>query len=418
MELRVEMIAVGDELLNGTIDDTNASWLGDRLRRLGVTVARRQVVPDRVDAIAASLRLATGDADLVVVCGGLGPTVDDRTAEAAAAFAGRPVVLHEEALAQIDARFAAAGRTRRPLDVKQARLPEGAEVLENPVGTAPAFRLRLPEREPGRDPAPPRTEVIFLPGVPSEFRTLAERYVLPGLQARLERVPCEATWKFFGLRESDLAAVVDSLDTEGLEIHYRAHFPEIHLRAEADTPVALDRLGRAVLERCADQWFGGEEARFAATVNEALRQRGWTMAAAESCTGGQIAAMVTEEPGASDVFLLSVVSYANSAKRDLLGVPEALLSEHGAVSRPVVEAMARGARERSGATLGLAVSGIAGPGGGSAEKPVGTVHFALATEKGVTHRHHRFPWDRARTRTVAAYVGLAMVRQACAGTIG
>ncbi len=401
MTLRVEMIVIGDEILNGTVTDTNGAWVGRQAAALGAVISRRQVVPDIIADIVDAMRLsARSSADLVVLSGGLGPTQDDLTAQAAAAFLGVDVVLHREALDQVQARRLRSGRAVGALDEKQAWLPAGATVLENPVGTAPAFCIAFEG-----------TTFIALPGVPRELHELMRLYVLPRIAAGLESAPAVDTWKFFGVTESELATQVNTLDTAGLELHYRAHFPEIHVTAVAPDPARVARFGSALTALLGHRYFGGADAEFPAVINAALAARGFTVATAESCTGGLVGQMITSVPGSSAVYEYGVIAYANSVKRDVLGVPQALLDEHGAVSQPVVEAMAAGVRERAKATFGIAVSGIAGPGGGTADKPVGTVHIAVADPEGVQHRRLSFPFERERTRVLAAYAALSLIHK-------
>ncbi len=399
----LELIAIGDELLNGQVVDTNSAWLGNEVGRLGLTVRRRQVVADAFADIAAALALAASRSDVVVVSGGLGPTVDDMTAEATARWLGVDWVLHETALAQVQARYAWAGRGTRPIDEKQARLPATATVLENPVGTAPAFSVTQGS-----------CLLFFFPGVPHEYKTLSTRYALPELGRRAGTAPTVRTWKLFGTTESGLAHLVDGLDPAGLALHYRAHFPEIHL-----TVVAAQAAQAANVAAFAERFerelgayiFGDGDARLPAVVNALLQAGGHSLATAESCTGGLLGQLITSEPGSSAVYLGGFIAYANAAKTQWVGVPDALLEAHGAVSEPVALALAQGARTRSGATFGLGVTGIAGPGGGTPDKPVGTVHVALATPDGTHHRKVHFRWDRERIRLVTATLALDMLRR-------
>lgn len=396
---RVEVVVIGDEILDGTVTDTNSAWLGRRAAELGARIRWRQVVPDTIDAIVQAFRLAASRAELVLVSGGLGPTEDDLTAQAAAAFLGVPVELNGEALQQIEKWRQRSDRAMRKLDEKQARLPASARPLWNPVGTAPAFEFESSG-----------ATFVALPGVPRELRELVERYVVPRLEALVDHVPQSRTWKFFGVTESELATRVDALDTDDLEIHYRAHFPEIHLTVVAADAEGIERFEPALMDVAGRQYFGGKDAELAAVVNAGLRERGWTVATAESCTGGWLSHLITSVPGASDVFEQGVIAYADRVKTDVLGVPQALLEEHGAVSRPVVEAMAASVRALSGADIGIATSGIAGPGGGTPQKPVGTIHVAASHAGGVKHRRLHFPFERERNRLLTAYVGLALIR--------
>ncbi len=403
MSPRIEILVIGDEILDGTVTDSNSAWLGRRLAEDGVFVQRRQVVPDTIDAIVGALERASADADLIVTSGGLGPTEDDLTADAVAAWMGVELETNAQARAWIQEWRDRSGRMMKAIDERQARLPMGAEPLHNPVGTAPAFAVEH------RD-----TRVVSLPGVPRELKELAKRYVRPWIRERVERRPARRTWKFFGPTESALAVVAEGLDASGLELHYRAHFPEIHLTAVAageDGPARLERFGIALRDAAGRHCFGGRDAELAEVVNAELEALGWTVATAESCTGGLIAQMITSVPGSSAVFRHGVVAYANEVKRDVLGVPQALLDEHGAVSEAVVRAMAVGVRDLAGADIGVATSGIAGPGGGTPDKPVGTVHIAAAGPSGVKHRSFVYPFERRRNRVVTAFAALALVRR-------
>jgi len=225
------------------------------------------------------------------------------------------------------------------------------------------------------------------------------------------QVPCTATWKFFGVTESEVAIAVGALDTTGLELHYRAHFPEIHLTVQgsAEAPIAALRSG--LMATLGKRYFGEGDTRFVSAINDGLRAAGRTVATAESCTGGLIAQLITSEAGSSDVFGTGLVTYSNAAKTALLGVPPELIERHGAVSKEVVCAMATGVRTLAASTYGVAVSGIAGPGGGTPDKPVGTIEVAVATPERVRHRHFQFPFDRERNRLLTAYAALDLVRR-------
>lgn len=393
----IEIVVIGDEILNGTVVDSNSAWLGARAEQLGAPVRWRQVVPDVIEEIVSALELARSRADVVITSGGLGPTVDDRTAEAVARFLGVELKYHADALAQISARRARSGRMLGEIDKKQAFLPATAQVLENIVGTAPAFAFESQD-----------TWFVSLPGVPREWKALCDRYVLPELSARAGTAPVSRTWKFYGYTESVLATRISELDVDGVELHYRPHFPEIHLTAVTIEEARMDAFDSVLTAAVGHRCFGGADATFAGAVVAGLARRGWTVATAESCTGGLIAQMITSVSGSSDVFGWGFVSYANEAKTGMLGVDPGLLAEHGAVSRAVVEAMAMGVREHGHADIGVAVSGIAGPGGGSADKPVGTIHFAVASPHGVEHKQLQLPFDRERNRVVTAYSALAL----------
>ncbi len=399
MTPRIEQIAIGDELLDGRVVDENSAWLGRELALLGVEVQQRQVVADRTEDIVGAFRLAAARADLVVVSGGLGPTSDDLTAEASAAFIGEPLALHPDALEHVRSRKVAAGRTPRPIDEKQALLPKSATVRENRAGIAPAFEVQSGG-----------VVFIHLPGVPREYRAICEDHVLPLVRSRLERAPVSRTWKFFGVTETEVAERAAEVLTDGAVVHYRAHFPEIHLSVVSHDVAVIDRMEGHLRASIWRHYFGDHTATFAGAVVEALAAAGQTVATAESCTGGLIGQLLTSVPGSSAVYVGGAVSYSNALKSTLLGVPAELIEAHGAVSEPVARAMAEGARAL-GATWGIGTTGIAGPGGGSAEKPVGTVHLAVAGPEGTHHRALRLPFDRDRNRLAFSFGALDMLRR-------
>ncbi len=399
----LELIAIGDELLNGTIADTNSATLAGELWRRGYPVARTTVVSDRLADIVLVLREAAARADVLVVGGGLGPTEDDRTAEAGALVAGVGRVRDAAALAHIQAFFTTYGRPMPENNARQADIPAGAEVLYSQVGTAPGFALQLG-----------RARAFFFPGVPREYRWFADTYLLPALAAAFAPRPLAwRTFRCFGGGESQLAKLLCEDTLPGpVDVAYRAALPDIHitLRAgggsAAEAQQNLEAAAAVLRERIGGFVYGVDDERFPAVVLQRFQARGATLALGESCTGGLVAEMLTAIPGASTVFVGGVVAYANAAKEALLGVRPETLAAHGAVSAETVIEMAHGARRRFGATVGVAVSGIAGPAGGSPEKPVGTVHFAAVTAERTLARVQRWPFDRAGVRVVAAWSAL------------
>ncbi|MEW6144322.1 MAG: competence/damage-inducible protein A [Thermodesulfobacteriota bacterium] len=390
--MRIEIITTGDELMSGLTQDGNFSWAGDTLASRGLAAEFHTTVGDDRESITAALGIASGRADAVIVSGGLGPTPDDLTAEVAAAFFGSPLELSDEALRSIEERMKQRGRVLTDMNRKQAYLPHGAEVLLNHWGTAPGFSMKKEG-----------TVFYFLPGVPREFRAMMEEYVLPGLErmaAGRKRVRSRLV-KTFGLPESEVAIRLQGIEREGIRLGYRAHFPEVHLRVTAfgntdgEAEELMKGFVRDVKSRLGSYVFSTEGETMEEVVGIFLRRHGMKLATAESCTGGLISNRITNVPGSSDYFLEGVVSYSNEAKRMLLGVPEDLLDTHGAVSAPVVEAMARGVRKLAGSDIGVGVSGIAGPGGGTPEKPVGTVFIGIDSEKGGT-RSEKFLFHGTR----------------------
>ncbi len=408
MSLSVELLSTGDELLTGQVTDTNSPWLMDRLWDAGVMVTRKTLVGDDRAVLEAVLRETTGRADLVVMSGGLGPTEDDLTAECVARVMGVPLELHAPSLAAIEERFKRFGRPMTPNNAKQARFPRGATVHPNRWGTAPGFSVQLG-----------RARLTCLPGVPAEYRGLAGEVVLPWVVDRLGAAPATRVLKLVGVGESAadqaMRPVMDDPAWRGVRFGYRAHFPEVHLKWTVDPPdaepraAAIESAVRAIFGESV--WGSGKE-ELAALVVDRLTARGQKVAVAESCTGGLLATLLTAVPGASAVLDLGVVAYANSVKVGVLGVPGPLLAAHGAVSEPVARAMAEGVRTAGDATWGIGITGVAGPGGGTPEKPVGTVHLALAGPAGTTAVARLYRWDRERVRLAAAFEALDLLRRA------
>jgi nicotinamide-nucleotide amidase len=408
VNLTVELLATGDELLTGQVVDTNSPWLMDRLWDAGVMVSRKTLVGDDRTVLEAALRETTGRADLVVMSGGLGPTEDDLTAECVARVLAVPLDQHAPSVLAIAERFQRMGRQMTPNNLKQARFPRGATVHPNRWGTAPGFSVQHG-----------RSTLTCLPGVPVEYRGLAAEVVLPWVAARLGATPAARVLKLIGLGESAadqaMRPVMDDPANAGVRFGYRAHFPEVHLKWMVDPPEAEPRA--AAIEAAVRAIFGGAvwgsgKEELAALTVARLTGRGEKVALAESCTGGLLASLITAVPGASAVLDLGVVAYADAIKAGLLGVPEPLLRAHGAVSEPVARAMAEGARRLAGSAWGLGLTGIAGPGGGTPEKPVGTVHLALAGPAGTGAVARLYRGDRERVRRAAAFEALDMLRRA------
>jgi nicotinamide-nucleotide amidase len=406
VSLVVEILSTGDELLTGQVVDTNSAWLMDRLWDLGVMVRRKTLVGDDRQDLLAALAETTGRADLVVMSGGLGPTEDDLTAECAAAAMGVPLEEDAASLQTIRRRFEKLGRTMTPNNAKQARFPRGATVIPNRFGTAPGFRVQLG-----------RAELFCLPGVPNEYRGICEQVVLPRVAARIGAPPAARLVKLFGIPESHadhaMRPVMDAAENAGVRFGYRAHWPEIHVKwtvPGVDAESRAERILAEVRRVFGDAIFGEGKQELAQLVVERLVARGERLALAESCTGGLLAQLVTSVPGASAAFDVGVVAYANTVKTAMLGVPAELLTAHGAVSEPVARAMSEGARLRGGATWGIGITGVAGPSGGTPEKPVGTVHMAIAGPSGTQPWERHFPGDRERIRKIAAHDALNQLR--------
>ncbi|HZZ85416.1 MAG TPA: competence/damage-inducible protein A [Anaeromyxobacteraceae bacterium] len=404
----VEILSTGDELLTGQVVDTNSTWLMDRLWDLGLMVRRKTLVADDRQDLQAALREVTGRADVVVMSGGMGPTEDDLTAECVAAVLGVPLELHEPSLEAIRRRFEQFGRPMTPNNRKQALFPRGAEVIPNRFGTAPGFSVTIG-----------RARLFCLPGVPVEYKGLCEEAVLPRLSAGLGAASAGRVVKLFGLGESSadqtMRPVMDDPRNAGVRFGFRAHWPEVHVKWAVSGPDAAARADRILEEVRAlfgEAVWGEGKDELPRLVVERLLARGEKVATAESCTGGLVAELLTGVPGSSGAFDLGVVAYSYEAKTELIGVPAALLAAHGAVSEPVARALAEGARARGRATYGVGITGIAGPGGGTPEKPVGTVHLALAGPDGTHHLARLYRGDRGRIRHSTAFEALFLLLRA------
>lgn len=393
--MRIEVLCIGDELLDGRTRDGNAAWFGSRLARDGLQLAQATLVADAPDEIIQGLERATVRADYLLVTGGLGPTLDDRTRQAAADWMGVALDQHVQVLEQMRERYASFGREFPATNARQALFPHGVEVLATEVGTAAGFRARHND-----------CVIDFVPGVPRECKWFCERYTLPVLGPAADDV-ISRRWKLFGVGESEVARRLDTLDLGGCVLHYQAHFPEVHLVLKARGAGAEAEMSRVAAE--IDLAVGahliahGDE-HLMGRLAAGLIKKGLTVATAESCTGGQIAQELTAVAGSSAYMLEGWVTYSNRAKVDRLGVKSQTLDDHGAVAAQTAREMAMGARERAGASVGLAVTGIAGPGGGTPEKPIGTVYMAIATPDGGWWRKLSLgPRSRGQVRTLTTW---------------
>ena len=421
--MRIEILTIGDELLLGFTIDTNGAHLARELAAVGASVARRATVGDAADEIAAAVRDALDRTGAVITTGGLGPTADDMTKPAIAALFGRGMHLDDEYLAALEARWQArVGRAMPASNRQQAMLPEGSRVLVNRHGTAPGVWL---EDERGR-------WVAMLPGVPREMRGMLADELLPLLRGRQRAAGGGAeppvvrarTLRTTSVAESALADRLGDLarGADGLSLAYLPGREGTDLRLvsrglpAAAADAALDAAAAQVRARVGDFVYGEGDTDLAAVVLAACRARGLTVAVGESCTGGLLGARLTSVAGSSDVVVGGVIAYGNAVKVAELGVSEAAIAEHGAVSEPVARQMAAGARARLGAGVGVGITGVAGPGGGSAEKPVGTVWIAVDVA-GAEPRAVRnvFVGDREEIRFRAAQFALDLVRRAVAG---
>jgi nicotinamide-nucleotide amidase len=409
--MKAEIIAIGSELVSGQALDTNSQWLSQALGGLGVAVHYHTTLGDLLDENVAAFKIAVARADLVVISGGLGPTQDDLTRQALAEVAGVVLVEDPASLAAIAAMFSRRNRAMAERNRVQALFPLGAEPLPNRVGTAPGIWMRLGQ-----------ATVVCLPGVPSEMRIMFAEQVAPrlGQSAGTGRVLLHHKINLFGKGESDI-------ESSALDLTARGRTPEVGITVseatisfritaegatEDEARRAMEPTIATIRERFGSLVVGEGSIDVADATAELLVGTGTTLATAESCTGGLVAHWITRIAGVSPVYLGGVVSYANSAKADLLGVPAPLIAEHGAVSPEVAEAMAAGVRTRFGADLGLSVTGVAGPTGGTPAKPVGLVYLGLADARGVQNRRLDIGSDQPREviQSRAAKAALNWVR--------
>ena len=406
-----EIIITGDEICSGAVVDSNSSHIAQRLEGKGIQVVRHNSVCDDIAAIVSILKEIGSRADITVVTGGLGPTSDDLTAEAAANAAGVGLAVNDMAQSSIEDFFKTRKRFMTDFDRKQAMLPEGAECLCNPVGTAPGFQLKIG-----------RCNFFFLPGVPFEMRRMLADSVLPWIE-RLYGSEKEFSFirniSIFGLTEADINQRLAGLAEKfpGIKPGFLTIFPEIHVKLYArgkDKNICNELLIKAsewVLNKIGDNVFSVDGESMEAVVGGLLRRKKATLAVAESCTGGLLSHWITNVAGSSDYFLFSGVTYSNEAKIKVLGVLPETLKRYGAVHEETAKEMAEGARRVSGADYGLATTGIAGPGGGTDEKPVGTVCIGLATPDVVKgYRFNFTSGNRSMNKKIFAMKALDLLR--------
>ena len=404
-----EIITVGTELLLGHVVDTNTSLIARALADIGIDVYRQTSVGDNQERIASAVREALARADVVLCAGGLGPTVDDLTRAAVACAVGQPLELCQDALQKLKQYFASLGRPLSDNNALQAYAPRGALLLDNPLGTAPGFISETGGRA-----------VIVMPGVPRELAAMLRDQAIPWIVEKFTAAERLITrvFKTIGVPESEVDKRIDDLFRAGVNpsIAVLAHDGQVDVKVTAKAATVQEARAligelepelRARLGSCIYAVDGGgiEE-----VLGSKLRERGWSIATAESCTGGLIAAMLTSVAGSSDYFRGGAVTYSNTAKTELLGVSPATLQRHGAVSAQTAAQMAQGARARFSADIGLSVTGIAGPGGGTAEKPVGLVYVGFASsEKHALARRYQFAGSRELIRRRAALTALTWV---------
>jgi nicotinamide-nucleotide amidase len=411
---RAALLAIGDEVLRGEVGNTNAAFLAERLFEAGFEICEHAVVSDDPRDIRTALVRLRADVDIVVATGGLGPTEDDRTVDVVADLIGTGTVADEPSLGAMKKRFATHGFELTPNNLRQVRVPVGAQALPNTAGIAPGFLVRLGT-----------VDAYFLPGVPREMERMFLDHVLPRLQRRMGETggppPAVRTWHVYGMGESHidhrLAGLLNGV--EGATLHFRTSNPVNHVKVivrdgqgGADQARAtLEKIDAELRKRIGPGIYAVDGESFPAAVAKALRAQGATLALAESCTGGLAGDLVTSEAGASQFFRGSIVAYADEVKTGVLGVKPETLADFGAVSEPAAREMAEGAKRVCGSSVAVAITGVAGPEGGSPDKPVGTVCFAVCGPGSTRTSTKLFAGGRERVRVAAAYYALDLARR-------
>jgi len=406
----IEIVTIGDELTSGCTVDTNSAFIAQSLYAMGFIVSQITTVGDGVGDIARVLQSPQEGTRFVVCTGGLGPTEDDRTAQAAAATFGRNIALDQEALDALINKYRKFNRRVSSVSKKQAMLPEGSQVIENPVGTACGFLIKEGQRS-----------FIFFPGVPEEVRAMTRSFLVPHIKKTLGsgQIMRNRTLKVFGIVESAIQErLKDALpESPTVSLAYYPHYPEIQLKLNGRGQDAgsveheMDIFRDIIYEKIGEFIYADTDVALEEVVGSLLRERRETLAVAESCTGGLISHRITNISGSSHYLERSVVVYSNQAKAQLLKVPENVLEEYGAVSRPVADYMAAGIRQHAQTTYGLAVTGIAGPTGGTSAKPVGTVFVGIASAQKTTVAEFHFPGNRDKIKLISSQMALNLLRK-------
>ncbi|HNU86212.1 MAG: competence/damage-inducible protein A [Pseudomonadota bacterium] len=411
--MNIGILTIGNELTSGRIADTNTSYLAREFHVRGWDVPVSMAVGDEAGAIGEALDFILERSDAVVVTGGLGPTADDITTECIAKYCGLPLYLDEAVLQTIRERFAARGLRWTDNNAKQAMFPQGAEPLRNPVGTAWGYVLNRGGKL-----------IAVVPGVPMEVKRMTPEVLVPLFEQKAGKTYIlTKTIKLFGLAEALIDSALADLPLAGttVSLGFYPRFPENHLvltarsadRARAEADLAL--IGKGVVERLSRNIFGYDEDTLEGMIGALLTEKKLTISIAESLTGGLIADRITNVPGSSAYFERGIVAYSNRSKTELLGVPEEVIREHGAVSRETAVLMAEGVRKTSGADVGLATTGIAGPSGGTGAKPVGTVFIAVSDGTRTVCRDFAFKWERRRIKEITTQWALELTRRFLAG---
>lgn len=409
------ILTIGNEIINGVITDTNRENIARELRSVGIAVSGMSSVGDQDTEIMEALDYAMNKADLTIVSGGLGPTEDDKTAHSAALFQGQPLELNEDQLRRIQGRFAKWGRTMSPSNAKQAMLPRNSLPIDNDYGTAPGFAIQRSNKY-----------ALFFPGIPAELMPMLRERGLPLIWDRIggqKKVFKSKTTVAYGLSESRLGEILADIakDTESCHLAFLPRFPVIRLRIDAsgendeEAGRIIDLKQDQIRNRIPENIISEDGGTIEETVIEILQDRNLTLTLAESITGGLIGEMLTRVPGASKTFMGSIVSYSNDMKIRILGVSEETIVKYGAVSHECAQEMAVGARMAGASSIGLSVTGIAGPEGGTPNKPIGTFFVGVSSAESVTSRRYLLPGGRQWIKTLAGMQALDLLRRSFLG---
>lgn len=403
-----EIITIGDELLIGQVIDTNSAWIAEQLNMIGIKVHQITSISDDQQHILTTLSEATGRAQLILITGGLGPTNDDITKQTLCRFFNTSLIFSEDAYKNVEKLFAARGYPVTEINRLQAMVPANCRVIPNPNGTAPCMWFE-------------KNGCIYIsmPGVPFEMKAIMEQEIIPQLLNKLNKVIIHRTILTEGVGESHLASIIEPWESSLPSFLKLAYLPQpgmVRLRLTAygtdriELQDAINKAEKELYPYAGSYIFGFDNDTMESVIGQLLRNKGMTLSTAESCTGGNIAQLITSIAGSSDYFKGSIVAYSNEIKEQFLGVPHQLLVENGAVSEQTVIAMAEGIRERFATSYSIAVSGIAGPGGGTNEKPVGTTWIAIATPTETIARKFMFGDHRGRNIRKASMAALNMLR--------
>ncbi len=410
------ILSTGDEITTGKVVDTNANYLSDKLAEIGIDLVAVLTVGDVPERLEWAWRTAIGMGDVVISTGGIGPTADDLTTETIARLAGVKLWRDEATVEHMKRMFATIGRPMPENNLKQAMFPESAEVIQNPLGTAPGFRM--PVTLNGHT-----ANLIVMPGVPREMRPMMENSVIPWINANrgTDKVYAVRVFQTFGISESALdEAVAGLIKPEEAKVSFRASFPQISLKvrvegAPGEVNRKLDELSKRVREKISQYAYAEGDVSMEEVVGQLLVEKNLTLSIAESCTGELIGHRITNVPGCSRYFKSDLVTYSNDVKEGILGVSEETLKAHGAVSEECVREMAAGVRKRTGTSVSVATSGVAGPDGGTPDKPVGTVCIALSADDQSISRRYQFRGTRDWVKLITSQVALDWLRRYALG---